>query len=439
MKTAIRSALASLALGVLSAQGAGLLTGASSRATAPGGAKTVNVNFGGTAYTGTGAASDTGTTWTTTWAPDPSGRHAGNPDLRSLPSSDGRATCFALDHNYAHTGTYGSPGIDLFASYLHNHSEATNLTLSGLHSASSYNLFFYGARDGLDETLRVTVGGLSKTMITKGNTGALLEDGNYLRFEGVVPDVHGEVAVTLGGGAATVNLLCGLQVEEVGPVARRQRVPKRDFVRRLRMGENLTFTFLGTSLTNGTWKWVETFGEWLEEEFPGQTKRLNHGWGATATSEPVGLPYGMRRLRPALDANPDVLFIEFAMNDAHMPYGISIEQSRVNLEGIIDAVLRGHPDREVVIVTTNPCTPGTPGANDRPQLRQYYELFRTIADERQLLVIDHYWGWQKILKEDPALFRTYIPDGVHPQYPGLRAVTKPEYQRSLLGGTDGIP
>jgi len=395
-------------------------------------AKTVNVNIGGTTYSGPGAASDTGTTWTTTLAPDPSGRDPGNPDLRSLPASDGSPTCMGMNHNYPYSGTYGSPAISLFSSYLHNNNTPTLVTLSGLHSSSSYNLFFYGARPGLNETLTVTIGGVTKTMVTQGNTSSFVQGQNYVRFDAITPDVHGEVAVTLGGGASTVNLLSGYQVQEVQPIAPTQTLPTRNFANRLRNGEHLKFAFLGTSLTNGTWKWADTFGEWLDARFPGQTDRYNYGWGATATSEPVNLPYGMRRLLPALDVDPDVVFIEFSMNDSLTSYGISLAQSRANLEGIINAILNGHPNREVVLLTMQNCTPDN-ATYDRPQLPAYYDLCRDLAAERKLLLIDHYWNWLKILNENPTVYNTYIQDGIHSQLAGYRAVHWPEFQRCLLG------
>ena len=71
----------------------------------------------------------------------------------------------------------------------------------------------------------------------------------------------------------------------------------------------------------------------------------------------------MENLRErVLERRPDVLFIEFAMNDAYLDYSTSTETCRTNLEYMIDRVVQSCPMCSFVLQTMNVCVnnPGTP-------------------------------------------------------------------------------
>ena len=97
---------------------------------------------------------------------------------------------------------------------------------------------------------------------------------------------------------------------------------KSGFISKLERGEQVKIVALGTSLTGGTWRWVDVMEEWLNECYPGQVSIENLGVGASASmtvSVMEGNKYtwnrcGLDRVQEAIAINPDVVFIEFAVN-----------------------------------------------------------------------------------------------------------------------------
>jgi len=130
-----------------------------------------------------------------------------------------------------------------------------------------------------------------------------------------------------------------------------------------------------------------------------------------------------------IEKNPDTVLIEFAINDAYLPYKTSVEQARSNLENMIDRILKSHPDCEIVLMVMNP--PIGVHLERRPKIKDYYRMYRDVARDRKLLLIDHYPKWEKILDQDAELFNKYVPDGIHPGPEGCKMVISPEIAKSL--------
>lgn len=210
------------------------------------------------------------------------------------------------------------------------------------------------------------------------------------------------------------------------------------FVRDLRNGRKLTVVTMGTSLTGGTWRWPDVMKkEWLDQEFPGQVTLFNEGVGASASSVGPGnnpALSGLGKLPAVLAHQPDVVFIEFAVNDAYLPYKISPEESRKNLNTLIDRILAANPKTEIILQTMNSVMdkPGSGAhASDRPRLAEYVQGYRDVAKARGLPLVDHYPNWEKLMKEDPARFDRLVPDRIHPQQAGYREILLPELKKTL--------
>jgi acyl-CoA thioesterase I len=180
--------------------------------------------------------------------------------------------------------------------------------------------------------------------------------------------------------------------------------------------------------------------DWLNKVWPGQVAFFNEGVGASASSVgPGGNPAlsGLGKLPAVLAHKPDVVFIEFATNDAYLPYKISLEDSKKNLNTIIDALLAANPDVEIIIQTMSACKdqPGSGRhASDRPRLADYFAGYREVTEARGLRLVDHYPNWLKIMTDDPARFDRLVPDRIHPQAEGYREVLLPALKAALLGG-----
>ncbi|MBN8457508.1 MAG: SGNH/GDSL hydrolase family protein [Verrucomicrobia bacterium] len=210
------------------------------------------------------------------------------------------------------------------------------------------------------------------------------------------------------------------------------------FIGSLQTGRKATIVTLGTSLTGGTWRWVNVMKEWLDSEYPGLATIQNLGVGASASSHPPG-QCGLDMAKRAAAMKPDVVFIEFAVNDSYLPYKISPTDSQRNLNMMVDTILQANPNAEIVVQTTNPVIDMPDAVNrhatNRPDLAEYYQGYRDVARARGLILIDHYPNWHKLLDAGRDGFLQRVPDGIHPQEPGYREVVLPELKRVLLGNS----
>lgn len=192
------------------------------------------------------------------------------------------------------------------------------------------------------------------------------------------------------------------------------------FVQALRTGKPQRIVFFGTSLTHGG-AWVGQVTAVLQKEFPdlvttfngamsGQTSR----WGLSALQKNV------------IDQKPDVVFIEFSVNDAVDRFEIPLEESRKNLETIIDKILAANPRCQIILHVTNPVVDrpvGDKGA--RSKLEFYQQMYRDVGARRGLLVVDDMPVWQRVLDKGPAEYKKYVPDGLHPNAQGCELVITP--------------
>lgn len=220
---------------------------------------------------------------------------------------------------------------------------------------------------------------------------------------------------------------------------------------RLKHGENLRLAAIGTSLTDkghNNKGWFEHTCDWLNEQpYKGKVTCSNHAVGGSASktvrSDPGYHPgrYGLLQLNDVLaNENPDAVFIEFAINDAFTPYHISEQESKDNLQTMINQINKwaGKQNQgkgkkvDIVVQTMNNCINGH--ADSRPNLRHYYEGYKEVAKKnRGVLFIDNYPNWIALYnsQSDHATWRSYVPDGIHPNADGDREVLIQQVQKKL--------
>jgi lysophospholipase L1-like esterase len=198
------------------------------------------------------------------------------------------------------------------------------------------------------------------------------------------------------------------------------------FVENLRAGQNQTVVYYGTSLT-AAGAWTRLLTEELNARFPGQVAARNFGgpgmhsgWGLQNVDERV------------IAHNPDVVFIEFSINDAVARFNLSPEKARDNLNRMIDRIRAARPECEIILQVMNPVVGKAEGDSGwRPNLKVYQDNYREVAAERKLMLIDHMPAWTRLLESDEKTFREYVPDGVHPKDSGCRSIMMPELRRKL--------
>ena len=153
--------------------------------------------------------------------------------------------------------------------------------------------------------------------------------------------------------------------------------------------------------------WVERLRQWGAGLPDSRVVVFNRArWGVTTS-------WGKRHVRRRVcRMKPDLVLVEFAINDADIRRGISPAQSRTNLLAIIDTIRRQYDGCRVVLMTTNPCL-GRHAAY-RPELGRYYAVYRELAAALDLALADMEPVWQQLAAEDTDRFRSYLIDGKHP-------------------------
>lgn len=178
-------------------------------------------------------------------------------------------------------------------------------------------------------------------------------------------------------------------------------------------GKAQTVVVYGTSLTiNGAW--AKSLQTYFDERFPGKVTFVN---GAKAG---MHSDWGVENLKSrVLDKKPDLVFIEFSVNDAATKNDVPLEKSAANLDQMVKAIRAQNPQAEIVLQTMNPAwdSPRNEAkkyGSDRPNLEAYYDVYRRYAREHGLPLVDHYPAWAKLQKEDRQVFEKAVPDGIHP-------------------------
>jgi lysophospholipase L1-like esterase len=218
-------------------------------------------------------------------------------------------------------------------------------------------------------------------------------------------------------------MILGIIWIEGTPAAMAQGAKSSRLATNLKAGQTQTVITYGTSLTSGG-AWVSQLKEAFDQAYPGQVSLINSGAGGMWST------WGIQNLdQRVIEKKPDLVTIEFGINDAYLEYKTSVEKARENLENMIDRILKSNPRCEIVLMVMNP--PIKVHLERRPRIKDYYQMYREVAKQRQLPLIDHYPAWERILREDPGLFDRYVPDGIHPGPQGCEAVITPAIIRAL--------
>jgi acyl-CoA thioesterase I len=184
---------------------------------------------------------------------------------------------------------------------------------------------------------------------------------------------------------------------------------KSQLVTELEAGKKQVVVAYGTSLT-AAGAWVAQLSDVLNQKFPGQATVINSG-GSGQWSE-----WGVANLQKrVIKKHPDTVFIEFSINDCVERFKGSIEIAKTNLETMIDAIRKANPSCEIILMTMTPGNAHPAGHfSYRKDIEGHYAMYRAVAKERKLRLIDHYPTWKELQKKDNALFQKYVPDTIHP-------------------------
>jgi acyl-CoA thioesterase I len=204
------------------------------------------------------------------------------------------------------------------------------------------------------------------------------------------------------------------------------------FIQNLDAGKAQIIVTYGTSLTAGG-AWVGLLSAYLRERYPGKATLFNEGASSRSSQ------FGVKSIHNVTRHRPDLVLIEFAMNDAYYPArdgyteGMTVDSSKANLKHIIDSVMAVNPACEVYLQTMD--LPLGIHLERRARLLAYYQGYRDFAAAAGLPVIDHEPKWKALLDFDKAWYGEWVPDSIHPGAEGSGAITSPGVLSALTGMT----
>ncbi|MBI1371270.1 MAG: SGNH/GDSL hydrolase family protein [Phycisphaera sp.] len=207
--------------------------------------------------------------------------------------------------------------------------------------------------------------------------------------------------------------------------------PELVLKQRLDAGKAQHVVAYGTSLT-AAGAWVKQVEAALSERYPGKVKVTNSG-GSGQNSR-----WGLANLQTkVIDQKPDLVFIEFAINDAVARFDLPLDEARKNLETMLDRIAKDLPDCVVVLQVMNPMINYPEGhRSHRNNLDGYYQMYRDVAAERKLGLVDHAPSWKPVYDQGEAAFKKLAPDGLHPNAEGCTRIVTPDILKALGFATD---
>lgn len=205
-----------------------------------------------------------------------------------------------------------------------------------------------------------------------------------------------------------------------------QAAEKSSLVTRLEAGEKQHIVAYGTSLT-ASGAWVGQLKQELNKRYPNLVKITNSGGGGKYSE------WGVTNLQTkVIDLKPDAVFIEFSVNDSCERFNLSVEKAKANLEEMIDRIQKELPKCMIILQVMNPVIDRPKGhAGYRLHLDDYYQMYRDVAAQRKLELVDHAPAWKVVLDQGEDAFHKLVPDGLHPNASGCSQIVTPGILKAL--------
>lgn len=147
----------------------------------------------------------------------------------------------------------------------------------------------------------------------------------------------------------------------------------------------------------------------------------------------MGSRWALEQLHQVIEAQPDLILLEFSINDADVRDGVTLAQSRAQHETLVTKIRHALPQTEIWLMTMSPAH-GMRGWM-RPRLQEYYALYEALAQEFELGLIDHYARWRAL----PRQARGLAQDGLHPDSTVATQVILPSLYAALAPPNCELP
>lgn len=173
--------------------------------------------------------------------------------------------------------------------------------------------------------------------------------------------------------------------------------------------KKMTVGFIGGSVTEGTGAssiengWRRKTVKWMKEIYPqAEIEEVRASMGG------MGSYYGLMRADESLlSKNPDLVFIEFAINDSYLSY--TKEDSTRYMESLVRKCYESNPNMDIVLVYTT-------DRNKKGDSTIWIQGFNTVADHYGLITIDAGAFMKEKIGQNNWI--TYFSDSAHPNDKG---------------------
>ncbi len=144
----------------------------------------------------------------------------------------------------------------------------------------------------------------------------------------------------------------------------------------------------------------------------------------------MGSAWGLEHVASVAAMAPDIVLVEFAVNDADLRLMTPLSASTQTHRQIVAELRAARPGARIVLMTMSPAR-GLRGLL-RPRLARHYASYRPLAADLDTGLVDLYPRW--LARPDPA---AGMGDGVHPDREVAAGVILPvlvPYLATLAGG-----
>jgi len=149
---------------------------------------------------------------------------------------------------------------------------------------------------------------------------------------------------------------------------------------------------------------------------------INTGMSGENTNDAV-----YRLQRDVLDHDPDLVSINFGVNDAFS--GISVEKFGSNLEGMVEAIME-NGCRRITLVSSEVI----PEPHAEMRMLPYWEKMRQVAGVMDIVYADANGHWRALLDSGTDQLSLIIPGDLHPNEEGHRIIAEAVYQAMVDSG-----
>lgn len=203
----------------------------------------------------------------------------------------------------------------------------------------------------------------------------------------------------------------------------RAQVSTAYFLTALEEGQSQRIVVYGTSLTANS-AWPTELQSTLRAAYGRKLRVINSAGGGKDSR------WGLENLsNRVIRQRPDTVFIEFAMNDALEDSRISVKESTGNLRKMIHTIRGELPYCDLIVMVMNPPTGNA--FEKRSRIEDYQKGYRQVAEECSCRLISFSAVWREIIVHHPERWRTYAPDGLHPNRKACDEVILPYLLKKL--------